>query len=88
MEISNDKYWNTSDYHLAAFLYARGTAIVGIEAPNGRPVFAFLNTAERQQWHKEYQAGTPTINVRLYVYALRELRQRGRRAVIDPDGTN
>ena len=77
----SDKYWRTPDIYLAAFLYARGAIIVGVEKIEGKPMYSFVDSAERRLWHTEYHAGKPLVDVRIYVYALRDLLGKSRQSL-------
>jgi hypothetical protein len=81
MNDRSDQYWKTPDIYLAAFLYARGAVVVGMEMVDGKPIYSFLDSTDRRTWHTDYHTGTPTIDVRLYVYALRDLLQRSRKSL-------
>ena len=83
MNNDSSKYWKTPDIHLAAFLYARGAVIVGIEAVDRKPIYSFIDSADRQAWYSDYHTGSPFIDVRIYVYALRDLQQKSRRAILE-----
>ncbi|MBI1974314.1 MAG: hypothetical protein HYS51_00420 [Candidatus Zambryskibacteria bacterium] len=74
---NRDRYWKTRDLFLAAYLFARGATIVGIEANGHEVVFTFIDSLDRQNWHDEYLLlGKPLINVRVYISALETLRQK------------
>jgi len=81
MPENSNRYWKTGDWYLAAYLFARGAIVVGIEAKEGRPMFSFLDSLERQSLQQEYRAGKPMVDARIYVYALRDLREKGNHAV-------
>jgi hypothetical protein len=80
MNRESNQYWKTADLHLAAFLFAKGGVIVGVDAHRGPPIFAFLNTPELEGLQADYKTGSPFIDVRIYVYALKSLQDKGRKA--------
>ena len=77
----SDKYWKTSDIYLAAFLYARGAIIVGVERIEGKSMYSFVDSEDRRLWHTEYHTGNPLVDVRIYVYALRDLFGKSRQSL-------
>jgi hypothetical protein len=82
------RYWRTTDLYLAAFLFARGAIVVGIEADQEHAEFSFLDTSERQTWHDEYKSGNPMIDARIYAYAVSDLQIKGRHAIVQANETD
>lgn len=75
MKTHDQRYWRTSDPYLAAFLFARGAIIVGIQACPGKMTFSFQDSGDRERWCDEYRARRASVNVRIYVAALEMLRR-------------
>jgi hypothetical protein len=71
-----ERYWKTDDIYAAAYLFSRNCIIVGIEADGSRAVFSFVDSLELTGWLAELKSGRPTVDVRMYICALRILRAK------------
>ena len=72
----NDKYFRTSDFYLAAYLFARGAIITGINVDTGRAVFAFLDSMELDDWYEEFRFGKPLIDARFLICSISVLQKK------------
>ena len=81
-----NKYWKTRDLYLAAYLFARGAIIVGIQANESKIVFTFLDSLNRQNWMDEFRSGRPLIDARIYVCAIRTLKHKAIDVLMEDHG--
>lgn len=81
-----NRYWRTDDLYLAAFLFAKGVILTGIDISKRRADFAFADSFQRELWHEEYEDGKPMINVHMFAAALETLRQKRIDARMQFDG--
>jgi hypothetical protein len=88
MTHTNDKYWRTNDFYLAAYLFARGAVITGIHVNDGRAAFAFVDSVEMDDWYDEFRFGNPLIDARILICALSVLRKKKYEAFMRSHGTN
>jgi len=80
------KYWKTRNLYLAAYIYARGEVIVGIEADEHRVVFTFLDSANLQSRHHEFRLGKPLVNARIYSCAISTLKNKAIDSLLECHG--
>jgi len=82
------KYFRTHDFYLAAYLFARGAVIVGIQMQNNGIVFTFLDSLDRQNWFDEYKRGKPFVDARIYACAIGILHEKEFDALLEFHGAN
>lgn len=82
-----NKHWKTDDLYLAAFLFAKGTILTGVDVTKRRADFAFADSFQRELWHEEYEDSKPMVNVHMFVAALETLRRKRLDTRIQFDGT-
>jgi hypothetical protein len=83
MSKRNHKAWRTRDLYLASFLFARGIPIIGVYFSHGEIVFAFVDSAERENWCDQFSSGTPSVDARIYAVAVSALQQRATDALMN-----
>jgi hypothetical protein len=88
MTHATDKYWRTSDFYLAAYLFAKGAVITGVRADDGRAAFAFLNSPEMDEWYDEFRFGKPLIDARILIWSISILRKKKYEAFMRSHGND
>jgi hypothetical protein len=88
MNKHQNRYWNTNDLYIAAFLFGKGATIVGIEANDSKATFSFLDSFHRYNWHYEFTSGKPLIDARVYALAIQALKHKAMDALIENNGAH
>jgi hypothetical protein len=86
MNKKTGKYWKTTDLYLAAFLFAKGETIVGIEATTKSVVFTFLDPLTCGSFYLLFQAGGPLIDARIYACAIKTLKSKALDSLMECHG--
>lgn len=68
--------YKTKDLHEAAALYGAGLRLAGVEGEEKQRWFVFEGAAEAESLANSYWAGELKMSVRVYVDALRTLKDR------------
>lgn len=81
--MSKDKYFRTTSFYVATFLFAKGLELVDIDrtADPKRARFVFINSPERELWLESFNFGkenTPEvmIDARKFVMAIKTLKDK------------
>jgi len=88
MNKSKDKYWKTCDRYLAAYLFAKGAVMVGIEAHDTTVIFTFIDSLNRQPLVDDFSSGKSLINAKLYAAAVQHLDDKATDALMESYGRN
>lgn len=78
MSCDSPKFMKLYSLYQAAFLFAKGAELAGVEMDQGQVSFSFINSPECEIWANEFKNGPEAlIDARLYMNALQVLsRQR------------
>lgn len=81
--MNKDKYFKTTSFYVATFLFAKGLELVDIDktADPKRARFVFINSPERELWLESFNFGrenTPEvmIDARKFVMAIKMLKDK------------
>jgi Domain of unknown function (DUF5659) len=70
------QYSKTRDLHLAAYLFARGATIVGVQADERKAVFTFLSSLDLKNWIDEFRSGKAPIDACVFVLSIKTLKHK------------
>lgn len=81
---NNDtKYFRTSSFYIAAFLFAKGTELVNIDkiTDSKRAYFVFLESPDRELWLENFNFGKEDapeamVDARKFVTAIKMLKDK------------
>ena len=78
-----DHFYHTSNFYLAAFLYAKGVELADIERTENRKraVFVFVESPDRERFVHHFNfapdsGGEAAIDARKFVYAIKTLKEK------------
>jgi len=72
-----NRYYRSSDFYLCCYIFAKGAVFTGVDKSNPkRAVFSFENSPELEQWVEDYWQNRAAVNPAVFVYAIKELKQR------------
>lgn len=66
--------YQTSNLHLAAYLYASGIEFIGITKTQGKALFSFRNKDKAEKLINKYFSGNASVNPREFVARLNDLK--------------
>lgn len=80
----NDQYWKTTDFYLAAYVYAQGGDLVGVEGNSHEVIYSFVDSEKLQRSVWEFQSATEaTIDARLFASAIETLETERRQCLME-----
>lgn len=81
--MNKDKYFKTTSFYLASFLFAKGLELVNIDrtADLKRKEFVFLDSPDRELWLESFNFGKENnpevmIDARKFVMAIKMLKDK------------
>ena len=81
-KMTDDRYFRTSSFYAAAFLFAKGLELVNVDKSEPkRAVFVFRDQPDRELWLNSYNFSVPgskdaAIDARSYVTAIKALKEK------------
>ncbi len=79
---SDDRYFKTSNFYVAAFLFTKGLELVNIDRTDSRrSEFVFLDTPERERLLQNFNYSSEDspesmVDVRKFVMAIKQLKDK------------
>lgn len=80
---SDDRYFRTSNFYLASFLFAKGLELVNIDrvSHSKRAYFVFADKSEREEWIQAFNFGQEnsteaSVDARKLITAIKMLKDK------------
>lgn len=80
---NDSRYYRTSNFYLAAFLFAKGIEIAGVDRPvnSKKAMFVLVDHPRREELLRDFNfatenSGEVTVDARKLIYAIKTLKEK------------